>query len=82
MAKARKKAKKYRDPLEGKRDPVSCMYRAIKRYVEQHNGSVVVIGGIQIEEPYPQRNHVYHVSVRCLGRLPTFSPTTSEGQKP
>ncbi len=72
MAKAKKKRK---DPFEGKRDPVSQLYRAVKRYVEHNNGTVLVIGGIQIEQTLGDRELNFHVAVRCLGRLPTFSAT-------
>lgn len=68
----RSRAAKRKDPLAGKRDPVSQLYRAVKRYVESNNGSVLVIGGIQIEQPLGERDFIYHVTVRCTGRLPSL----------
>jgi hypothetical protein len=67
--------RKLRDPLAGKRDPVSQLYRAVRRYVQANGGAIAVASGIQIEEPFLQdgRKYVYHVVVRCVGRAPTFS---------
>jgi hypothetical protein len=46
-----KKARRYKpDPLKGKRDVYSQLYRAVRRYVEKHGGSVVVIGGIESQQ--------------------------------
>ncbi len=72
------KRKKRKDPLDGKRDPVSQLYRAVKRYVETNGGTVVVIGGIQIEQPLGGRELNYHVTVRCLGKLPGFAAVSGE----
>lgn len=70
-----KRKKKSRDPLAGKRDPVSQLYRAVRRYVNHHNGSIVVVGGIEVGE-YPPDGKIlptYDVRIRCFGRLPKFA---------
>jgi hypothetical protein len=72
---------KQKDPLHGKRDPVSQLYRAVKRYVESHDGTVFVIGGIQVGYPIEGGNLNYHVAVRCLGRAPSFDKATEAAIK-
>jgi len=57
------------------RDPTSQLYRAIIRYVESRKGSIIVIGGVQIEQWPGDGEFKYVVGVRCMGRKP-MPPTT------
>lgn len=67
------KRKKKLDPLAGKRDPVSQLYRAIRRYVEHHDGNIIVVGGIQVQEwPEDSFKGKYTIAVQCLGKRPSF----------
>lgn len=70
-----KKKRKKTDMLSG-RDPTSQLYRAVRRYVESHGGSLLVIGGVQVEEWPGQVKHNFVLGVRCMGRKPTKEPTT------
>jgi len=65
--------KKNSDPLLGKRDVTSCLYRAVRNYVEKHDGRIVVIGGIQIQEwpGEPARN--FSIAIKCTGTKPVFA---------
>lgn len=70
------KAKK-RDVLTG-RDPVSQLYRAVRRYVEHNKGSIVVIGGIRVEQWPADREHCYHLAVKFMGRKPVLPVSAGE----
>ena len=70
----KRKKKTKRDVLAGKRDPVSQLYRAVRRYVEHHNGSIIVIGGIQlIEMSEDGMRGKFAIGVKCLGKRPQFN---------
>lgn len=63
-------------------DPhIELLYKAVQNYVEQNGGKLVVIGGITVQE-WPQDNKgIFHVAVKCLGRMPKFAePTLKEVQ--
>lgn len=62
--------KKKRDPLAGDRTPTGQLYRAVRRYVESKGGSILVIGGVQIEQWPGDGEFKFVVGVRCMGRKP------------
>lgn len=64
-----KVAKKKRDPLAG-RAPDMQLYRAVRRYVESLDGSIVVIGGIEVQEWPGDPQGKFRVAVNVLGRKP------------
>jgi hypothetical protein len=68
--KAKRRSSRKRDLLAG-RDPVSQLYRAVRRYVEHNNGNIIVIGGIGLIDDDSSRGK-YSIVVRCLGKRPTF----------
>jgi hypothetical protein len=70
--KKREGRKAKRNPLSG-REPWQQLYRAVERYVKSKGGSIVVIGGIQIQEWRGDPKGVYVVAVTVLGRKPTFA---------
>lgn len=72
------KVKKAKDPLAGKRDPVSQLYRAVRRYVESNDGSVIVIGGASLIEMPGDLKMNYTIGVRCTGRRPQFKPAGTD----
>lgn len=48
------------------------LYRAVRRYVESGGGSILVIGGVQVQQ-WPEDNEfVYRLAVKFTGRKPTF----------
>jgi predicted ATP-grasp superfamily ATP-dependent carboligase len=53
------------------RDLISQLYRAVVRYVNKNKGTVVVIGGIQIQHVPGQ--HSYYVAVKVTGKVPSFA---------
>lgn len=64
-----KKKKTARREITG-RDPTSQLYRAIIRYVESKKGSILVIGGVQVEQWPGDGEFKFVVGVRCMGRKP------------
>lgn len=79
MAKKKQKRNQIRDVLAGKRDPVSQLYRAVKRYVEHHNGNIIVIGGIGLGVEDDNKGR-YFIQVKCLGKPPRFSGSADAPQ--
>jgi hypothetical protein len=45
------------------------LYTAARDYVEEHEGSVVVIGGVALVD---EGNNKFGIMVRCLGKKPNF----------
>lgn len=66
----KKKTKQSKRKMVTGRDPTSQLYRAVIRYVESHKGSILVIGGVQIEQWPEDRKGMFVLGVRCLGRKP------------
>lgn len=59
-----------RDVLAGS-TPDLQLYRGVRRYVQHLGGSVVVIGGIEVQEWPSDGAGMYRVAVRVVGRKPT-----------
>lgn len=75
--KRKKKAKKEkRFPMLG-RSLHDRLYRAVVNYVEAHGGSLIVIGGIDVQQFPTDRVGNFRVAVRCTGRPPVFKPKPS-----
>ena len=49
------------------------LYKAVAAYVEKNGGTVVVAGGIQIQEWPGDGEFRYTVAVKCSGRRPKFA---------
>lgn len=64
--------KKPADPLDGKRDVTSNLYRSVLRYVQKNGGDIVLAGGINIYTWPGAKPGQFEVAVKCLGRLPTL----------
>lgn len=64
------RSRKKRDPLTG-RTPDIQLYRAVRRYVESLGGSVVVIGGIEVQEWPVDPHGKFRVAVSVVGRRPS-----------
>jgi hypothetical protein len=56
--------------LKGKRDKTSQLYRAVRRWVEEGGGSLLVIGGVVTIEWPGDRLGKFTVGINCLGRKP------------
>lgn len=51
---------------------IDALYKAVEGYVKANGGSILVIGGISIQE-WPQDNkYIFHVAVQCCGERPTL----------
>ena len=52
----------------------ACMglYRAIAKYVRLKGGTVVVCGGIQVQEWPGSGKRSFSIAVKCLGRKPIY----------
>jgi hypothetical protein len=59
------------DPLAGD-SPELELYRAVRRYVQSGGGSIVVIGGIEVQQWPGDNSGVYRVAVKFMGRKPEF----------
>jgi hypothetical protein len=70
--------RKKKDPLRGKRDPLSQLYRAAKRYVDSQKGELHGIDGVQVEEFFQvpawlgSGRNEWHLVIRCRGKQPDF----------
>lgn len=54
------------------RDATSQLYRAVERYVTEKGGSVLVIGGIEIQSmANPSFN--FKLAIQCTGKLPSVA---------
>lgn len=49
------------------------LYKAVGRYVAAHGGSVIVAGGIQIQQWPGENKFAFSVAVKCTGRKPDFA---------
>lgn len=72
MKRPSRKPRKVRDVLEG-RDPTMQLYRAVRRYVQSKGGSLLMIGGIEVQEWPGDGKAMYRVAVRLLGRKPVLT---------
>lgn len=61
--------KKSRKPA----DPIDALYTAVDAYVKSKGGSIVVIGGIQIQQWPGDLKFNYTVAIKCTGQLPKFA---------
>lgn len=52
---------------------VDALYKAVQAWVEHNGGKLVVIGGIQVQQWPQDREFIFHVAVKCMGRLPKFT---------
>ena len=69
MSSTKSRASRKRDVLAGN-TPDLQLYRGVRRYVESLGGSVIVIGGIEIQEWPDDPAGKYRVAVSVLGRRP------------
>lgn len=53
------------------KEAIDQLYKATLRYVEEHKGSIVVIGGVCLVDEGDK--HGYGIMVRCVGRKPVFN---------
>lgn len=74
MVKAKKKAAPKRKPVPRH---IDRLYKAVEHYIIKSGGNVIVIGGIQFIEWPGARAGAYSLVVNCVGRRPTFPPTTT-----
>jgi hypothetical protein len=58
---------KRRDPLTGRGADLQ-LYRAVRRYIRERGGEIVVIGGIEIQEWPNDPKGQFRVAVRVGGR--------------
>lgn len=51
---------------------VNALYRAVQRYVKSNGGTVIVAGGIQMQEWPNDGSLNYTIAVKCFGKKPEF----------
>lgn len=59
-----------------KNDPTHNLYAAVQHYVRANHGSILVIGGVEVQEWPGDAIGKYRIAIRCLGQKPIF-PTTA-----
>lgn len=75
---AKKKAQKVSikaNRVKGIPPHVDRLYKAVANYVKMVGGSVVVIGGVQIQQWPGDGEFRFTVGIRCSGRKPDFPPS-------
>jgi len=70
-----------KDPLAGKRDVESRLYRAVRDYVKKLGGNVAVIGGIEIQQWSDESSLKFRVAVCCAGKKPVIQDSKSKQEK-
>lgn len=52
------------------------LYKAVENYVTKKGGKLAVIGGITIQQWPSDREMVWHIAVKCMGRKPTYAESS------
>lgn len=68
--------RKYKRLRFRKNDPIHNLYAAVQHYVYANDGTIAVIGGIQIQEWPLELPYHFQVSVKCTGLKPKFKAVT------
>lgn len=55
-----------------KNDPTHNLYKAVRDYVRSHSGSIVIIGGVSVQQFPAEPEFKYHIAVGCVGKKPEF----------
>ena len=60
------------------------LYSAIRKYIENRGGKVIVIGGVEIAQYPGDRDFTYYIAVKITGRKPeknllVVSPNSQKG---
>jgi hypothetical protein len=50
---------------------IEALYKAVDDYVKSLGGSVIVIGGIEVQEWPVDSQFEFKIAVRCLGKKPS-----------
>lgn len=58
--------------------PIADLYAAIDQYVKAGQGTVVIVGGIEVQKWSHDPEFVFRVAVKCMGRQPKFVPPNAE----
>lgn len=56
---------------------VDRLYRAVGNYVKKTGGSILVIGGVQVQEDVGSVN--YRIAIKCTGKPPKFVEREAKG---
>jgi len=70
------KKKGQRRPAKGIDRYTDRLYKAVAAYVKNRNGSLVVIGGIQVIEWPGDGVGKFTIGIKCLGKKPVYSEGT------
>lgn len=79
--KLKKKKARKKDPLAGDRTPTGQLYRAVRRYIEANGGSILVIGGVQLQSWPGDSEFKFTLGVRCMGKRPTQASASREQEQ-
>ena len=56
------------------KDDIDTLYEAVRAYIENRGGSVVVIGGVQIVQMPDDLKFNWGLNIRVTGKKPVFTP--------
>lgn len=57
---------------------VERLYKAVEAYVKRHDGNLLVIGGIEIQEWLGDVTGKFKVAINCLGKKPSFCESAAQ----
>jgi hypothetical protein len=49
---------------------VDALYTAVKNYVEESGGKILVLGGIEVQVWPEDKKGQFRVAIKCLGKKP------------
>ena len=53
-----------------KMNDTDLLYKVVKEYIENHGGSTLVIGGVEVIEMPSDNKYVYHLAIKVMGKKP------------
>ena len=57
---------------------VDALYTAVRNYVEESGGNILVLGGIEVQVWPEDRRGQFRVAVKCLGKKPELAQAKGE----
>jgi hypothetical protein len=69
--KSKKRKPRFRVMRFRKGDHSHNLLAAVQKYVHAHGGSLIVIGGIEVQRWPGDGEHKFKIAVGCLGTAPT-----------
>ena len=55
-----------------KKNGVAALYNAVQQYVKANGGSVVAIGGVEVQHWPGEPEYNFRLAIRCTGKRPVL----------